>query len=141
MIPERLSLSRSLVHSGESPQPPTSLGHMFPFFLLALRDFSPFPTPLNTRSCSPLGPPIPFPSLVTPSPLVVVFFSFPNETEVSSLGPFSLLTFQSFVGCISGILKQTKNKQTNKQTNLSWEVWHISLIPALQRQVGGSLRV
>jgi hypothetical protein len=52
--PEVLSPPRSLVHYGGSHLPLTSQGCMFPFFLLALRDFSPFPLP-NTWSCpSPL---------------------------------------------------------------------------------------
>ena len=36
MSPDSLSPPRSLVHSGGSPQPPTSCGCLFPFFLLAL---------------------------------------------------------------------------------------------------------
>jgi hypothetical protein len=35
---------------------------------------------------------------------VVAFFSLPNGTEASSLGPFSLLTFLSSVDCILWIL-------------------------------------
>jgi hypothetical protein len=48
----RVSPPRSLIHSAGSPQPLT-WGCVFLFFLLALRDFRPFPLP-NTQSCSPL---------------------------------------------------------------------------------------
>ena len=43
---------------------------------------------------------LPSPSL----PLCYCFFSFPKETEVSSLGHFSLWTFLSSVDCILGTL-------------------------------------
>jgi hypothetical protein len=62
----------------------------------------PFPPP-NTQSCSPLHIPTPFSSHVSPSHLVVDFFSLPSGTEASSLGPFSSLSFLSSVDCILGI--------------------------------------
>ena len=48
LSPESLSPPMSLVHSRESPQLPTSRGCLFPFFLPALGDCSPF-LPSNTR--------------------------------------------------------------------------------------------
>jgi hypothetical protein len=45
----------------------------------------------------------PFPSQILLTPIMVAFFSLPKGTKVSSLGPFSLLSFLSPVGCILGI--------------------------------------
>jgi hypothetical protein len=69
LSPESLLPPRSLVHSGESPQPPISWGCLFPFFSFGPQGFSPFSLP-NTRSGSPLPHipcPIHFPSLVPPT--------------------------------------------------------------------------
>jgi hypothetical protein len=70
---------------------------MFPFFLLALRDFSPF-SPTNNGSCSLLCQPLLLSLLGFSLPLVVDFFSLSTWTEASPLGPFSLLTFFEFCG-------------------------------------------
>jgi hypothetical protein len=108
LSPESLSPPMSLIHSGESsyPQPPTSRGFLFPFFLLAFRASALFPHPI----------PSPFPHRsLPPSPLGVAFFSLPSGTEASSLEPFSLLNyyyyyyyyfffFFSSVDCILAIL-------------------------------------
>ena len=45
--PERLLPPRSLVHSGRSPQPPSSRGCMFPFFMLPLGISVLFPHPIG----------------------------------------------------------------------------------------------
>jgi len=69
-----------------------------------IRGFSPF-LPPNTRSRSPL-PHIPVlsPSQISPSSLVVAFFSLPSGTKRSSHGPLSLLTLLSSAVCMLGIL-------------------------------------
>ena len=85
---ESLSPPRSLVHSGGSPQPLTSWGCLFPFFLLAFR-VSVISIHLIQDHVS-LSPPVPFPLHVSPSTILVAFFILPCATEVSSLGPFSL---------------------------------------------------
>ena len=108
LSPESLSPPRSLVHSGGSPQPFTSQGYLFPFFLLALRASVLFPhpiagqVPLSSPHFSPTPSTFP-PRSLPPSPLVIAFFSLPSGTEASSLGHFSLLTLSS-VDCIFGIL-------------------------------------
>ena len=67
LSPQSLLPPRSPVHYGGSSQPPISRGCLFPFFLLALRDFSLFPQP-NTQACSLLCLPhylsLPGPSLL-----------------------------------------------------------------------------
>jgi hypothetical protein len=60
LIPESLLPSRSLVHSGESPQPPTSRGCLIPFFLLVLRASVLFPHSIPDHV--PLSPISPLPS-------------------------------------------------------------------------------
>jgi len=91
LIPKRLSLPTSLIHSGgfsELPRSPVSILSADP------QGFNLFPSS-NARSCSPLLLPLsPFPALsLPPFPLVVAFFSLSSGTDASSLGPFSLLTF------------------------------------------------
>ena len=112
LSPESLSPPRSLVHSGMSLQPPIFRDCLFLFFLLALRDSVLFLHPIPDQVPSPL-PPLPSPPPPTstfprrfllPSPLVIDFISLPSGTESSSLGPFNLLIFLSFVDCILGIL-------------------------------------
>jgi hypothetical protein len=113
LSPDSLSPPRSLVGLGGVGVPPTSYLPRLPvyiFFLLALRASVLVLFPHSIPDQVPLSPPtfphpyllsLPGPSLL-PSPLVIAFFSFPRGTEVSSLGPFSLLTFLSFVDCILG---------------------------------------
>jgi hypothetical protein len=71
--------------------------------------FSPFPSPSSTS-----GFPLPYffpPALFTfsprplsPSQLVIAFFSLPRRIAAFLLGFFSLLTFLTLVDCILGIL-------------------------------------
>jgi hypothetical protein len=96
--PENLLPHRFLVHSGGSPQPPTSPSCLFPFFSAGPQDFSPFPHPIPhhvhlfpTCPRSFKGPSLP------PTPLRL--FSSASS-EASSLGPFCLLTFVRSVDCI-----------------------------------------
>jgi hypothetical protein len=107
LSPKSFSPPRSLVHSGGSPQPPTSRGCQFPFFLLTLGASVLFPHPIPDQvphpdPCHPHPLSLPGPSL--PPCLLIAFFSLPSGTETSSLGHFSLLTFLSFVDYILGIL-------------------------------------
>ena len=103
MSPESLSLPRSLVHSRGSPQPPTSKGCLFPFFLVGLRSSVFFPHKIPDL-VSLFPSPVYFPSQVPHSPLVIAFFSLPSGIGASSLGPFSLSTFLRSVDYILGIL-------------------------------------
>jgi hypothetical protein len=99
LSPENLSTPRSLVHSGGSPQPPTSQSCLFPFFLLALRAPVIFPHPIPDQV--PLFSQPTFPPRSLPPFLLVIFFlSLPSGIEASSLRPFTLLTFLSSVDCI-----------------------------------------
>jgi hypothetical protein len=96
LSPESVSPPRSLVHYKGSPKPLTSRGCLFPFFLLALRTSVFFPTHYQTMPAprppvSLLGPSLQGSPSISPS--IVVFFSLPSGTAVSSFGPFSLLTF------------------------------------------------
>jgi hypothetical protein len=98
---------RSLVHSGGSPN------LLFPevaIYILSAdpQGFSSFPLS-NTRSGFPLPldcpPPSTFPlRSLSPSQLVIAFFSLPSGTELSSFGHFSLLSFVRSVNCIWCIL-------------------------------------
>jgi hypothetical protein len=103
--PESLSPPRSLLHSRGAPnlQPPNvACFHSFcwPSGISVL--FSQ-PTPDHV-SLFILPPKPPFPLTSLPLPIIVVAFLFLSSgTEVSSLGPFSLLKFLSSVGCILGI--------------------------------------
>jgi hypothetical protein len=105
LSPESLSPPRSLGLSGWSPQPPTSRGFQFLFFLLALRASVLFPHLIPDQVPLSSQPPSPFlPQYLPCSPVVIAFFSLPSGTEVSSVGSFSLLAFLSSVYCILCIL-------------------------------------
>jgi hypothetical protein len=100
---------RSLVNSGETPQPPIWRGCLFPFFLLALRSSVLFPHSISDQV--PLSPiptpqlPFTFPSRsLHPSQLVIACFSLPSGNEGSSIEHFSLMNFLSAIDCFLGIL-------------------------------------
>jgi hypothetical protein len=87
-----------------SPQHPISWHRMFPFFLVALRDFSPF-LPPNTQSCCPVCYLHPI-SLQDPSlPLTLWLLSSPSQVGLRHLhlGPSASFTILSSLGCILGI--------------------------------------
>jgi hypothetical protein len=81
LSPESLSLPRSLVHYGGSPQPPISCGCLFPFFLLALRASGLFPHLIPDQV--PLFPPL------SPCPLSLPGSSLPPQL-LSSLSQVGL---------------------------------------------------
>jgi hypothetical protein len=90
----------------------TSYFLRLPVFIVSAgtQGFCSFPSP-NIRSCSPLPPTalppcpysLPSPSL-TPSSLVIAFFSLPSGTEAYFLGHFSLLSLLNSVDYILCIL-------------------------------------
>ena len=100
LSPGSLSPPWSLVHSGGSPHCDFHVC-VCPVFLLALR-FQSFSL-TQYLIMFPSSPPCPLshPRLSPPS-LLPVFC--PSGIEVSSLGPFSWLTFLSFINCILGVL-------------------------------------
>jgi hypothetical protein len=80
LSPKRLSSFRSLVHSGVSPQPPTSRGCLFSFFLLALRVSVLFSHPVPDQA--PLSSPTPcLPSHVPLSLPCCVCFLLPPKWD------------------------------------------------------------
>ena len=108
LSPESFSPSKSLVHSTVSPHlPPPKIAY-FHSFCRPSGLHSCFPTPSPQYLITFSFPPLLFPTQVPPSlypPIpVIAFFSLPSRIEVSSLGPFCLLTFLSSMDCILGIL-------------------------------------
>jgi hypothetical protein len=88
--------------------PPASYFPSLPLSILSVgpQGFSSFLDPIpNHVPFFPFPPHSPFPPRsLSPSLLLIAFFSLPSSTEVSLLGPFSLLTFLSPMHCIVGIL-------------------------------------
>ena len=102
LSPKSFSPPRSLLF-WSVPLTPTYQACLFPFFCWCsvFQSCSPNPIPDHV----PLFPSLsPFPPRSTLPPSCECFFSLPSGIESSSLWPFGLLKFLSFVDCILGIL-------------------------------------
>ena len=102
LSPEILSSPRCLVYSRVSHTPASYLLRLPVFILSASCQASVlFSSPIPDHI-----PLYPIQSCFSPRsfPHVISFFSIPSDIEVSSLGPFSLLTFLSSVDFILSIL-------------------------------------
>ena len=96
--PRSLGLSRNY-----SSQPPNSC--IFPFILLALWG-SHLSLPPHTWSCLHLSLllPLSYPGPSLSMPPMIILFPFLSGIEISTLGPFFLLSFLCLVSCIMSIL-------------------------------------